>query len=307
MSDSPLRIVTVAYNQGPELEALAASIPEAVSRPWELVVVDNGKPTDSVHKVELAGATVIRPGLNLGYGPAVNWALREYQGDWAVIVNPDVVFSRGSIDELLEGARYWPTGGAFGPMILTPEGLVYPSARKFPRLIAGSGHALLANVWPENPATRAYRENEAVGDAHVVDWLSGSCMLVRMRAFREVDGFDPRFFMFFEDTQFGEDLKKVGWQSVFLPEAVITHEQGTSWKDKPARMLREHHRSAAKYLDGVYSHAYQAPLRAVLHVGLWVRGEVEVQLAKREQRSEGRGEEKPHRSKAKKRVIAQPA
>jgi N-acetylglucosaminyl-diphospho-decaprenol L-rhamnosyltransferase len=210
----------------------------------------------------------------------VNWALREYQGDWAVIVNPDVVFMPGSIDELLEATRFWPKGGAFGPLIRTPEGLVYPSARKFPRLVAGTGHALLANIWPANPATREYRENEAVYEEHVVDWLSGSCLLVRMKAFHEVGGFDPRYFMFFEDTQLGEDLKASGWESVFIPQASIVHEQGASWKSRPKRMLREHHRSAAKYLDGVYSKGYQAPLRAALHVALWTRGEMEVHLAR---------------------------
>lgn len=276
-----LRIITVAYNQGPELEALAASIPGAVSVPWELVVVDNGSPTHAVDRVEAAGARIVRPGINLGYGAAVNYGVKDAGGQWALIVNPDVVFSPGSIDAMIAGAAEWPQGGAFGPLIRTPEGAVYPSARKFPRLISGTGHALLANVWPENPATRTYRENAAVDHAHTVDWLSGSCILVRLAAFRDVGGFDPRYFMFFEDTQLGEDLKKAGWECVFLPQAEITHEQGSSWKERPAAMLREHHRSAARYLSGVYNKGYQAPLRALLTAGLTVRAEVAVRVAKR--------------------------
>ena len=276
-----LRIVTVAFNQGPELAALAASLTHAVSVPWEFVVVDNGGPTDVVTQLEKDGVTIIRTGVNLGYGAAANFGLKDAAGEWALLVNPDVVFTPGSIDALLHAAQAWPRGGAFGPLIRTPEGEIYPSARMFPRLVSGTGHALFAGVWPENPATRSYRANTETSHAHTVDWLSGSCILLRLDAFREVGGFDPHFFMFFEDTKLGEDLRASGWQCVFLPEAEIVHEQGSSWKKRPAKMLREHHRSAARYLDGVYSKPYQAPLRLALHAGLWVRGEIQVLRANR--------------------------
>ena len=278
---APLRIVTIAYNPGEELVAMAKSLPDALSVPWELVVVNNGAESDIVSQLENDGATVLRPGANLGYGRAANLGLEGATGTWGMVVNPDVVFTPGSIDALIDGAKKWPRGGVFGPLIRTPEGEIYPSARKFPRLISGVGHALLANVWPNNPATRAYRENTAVDRAHVVDWLSGSCMFLRMKAFREAGGFDDSYFMFFEDTQLGEDMAAAGWQCVFLPNAEIMHEQGSSWKERPARMLRAHHRSAAHYLDGVYSRPYQAPLRLLLRAGLRVRGELQVWLANR--------------------------
>lgn len=86
--------------------------------------------------------------------------------------------------------------------------------------------------------------------------------------------------MFFEDTQLGEQLKEAGWQSVYLPLAKIQHQQGSSWKDRPATMLRAHHRSAAHYLDGVYSSPSQAPLRLALRAALWLRGELQVLLSR---------------------------
>ena len=282
-TQAPLRIVTIAFNPGVELAAMVQSLPAAVSVPWELVVVNNGEDNDVVLQLEAEGATVIRPGENLGYGRAANLGIEGAQGSWAMVVNPDVVFGPGSIDTMLHGAKEWPQGGVFGPLIRTPEGDVYPSARKFPRLVSGIGHALLANVWPGNPASRAYRENTDVHRAHVVDWLSGSCLLVRVPAFRAAGGFDDSYFMFFEDTQLGEDMSAAGWQCVFLPEAEIVHELGSSWKERPAAMLRAHHRSASHYLDGVYSKPYQLPVRIVLRGALWARGELQVWLANRSQ------------------------
>ncbi len=277
----PLRIVTVAFNPGPDLASMAASLENATSSPYELVIVDNGSDPTIVDDVARRfGAQVIRTGENLGYGRAANLGLAETTSEWGVVVNPDVVFDRGSLDSMLHSTGSWPRGGAFGPLILTEEGEVYPSARRFPRLVTGIGHAVLAHVWDRNPFTRAYKQAGSIEDEHPVDWLSGACLLVRMEAFREVGGFDDSYFMFFEDTQLGEQLKAAGWQSVYLPLAKIYHEQGSSWKDRPATMLRAHHRSAAHYLDGVYPRPAQAPLRMVLRGALWLRGELQVFLSR---------------------------
>ena len=204
--------------------------------------------------------------------------------EWIVVVNPDVVFLPDAIDKLIAAAAAWPRGGAFGPLVRDRAGTVYPSARKFPRLVSGVGHALLVGVWPNNPFSRAYRENADATRAHVVDWLSGSCLLLRREAFDAVGGFDESYFMFFEDTALGEQLASAGWQSVFVPDAEVVHDQGASWRNKPENMIRAHHRSAARYLDGVYSKPWQAPLRWALRAGLKAREELLVRLSRRSEK-----------------------
>lgn len=204
--------------------------------------------------------------------------------EWIVVVNPDVVFLPDAIDKLIAAAAAWPRGGAFGPLVRDRAGTVYPSARKFPRLVSGVGHALLVGVWPNNPFSRAYRENADATRAHVVDWLSGSCLLLRREAFDAVGGFDESYFMFFEDTALGEQLASAGWQSVFVPDAEVVHDQGASWRNKPENMIRAHHRSAVRYLDGVYSKPWQAPLRWALRAGLKAREELLVRLSRRSEK-----------------------
>lgn len=287
MNPEPLRIVTVAYNPGDELALCVESATAATSAPVDFVIVDNGQERETVDSVARAyGATVVRPGRNLGYGVAANRGVAApgARGKWVVVVNPDVVFMPGSIDDLVRAAQSWPRGGAFGPLIRDAEGEVYPSARRFPRLVSGAGHALLSGVWPGNPFSSAYRENADPTRAHAVDWLSGACLLLRREAFDDVGGFDASYFMFFEDTQLGEQLAAAGWQSVYIPQAEVVHEQGASWRDRPESMLRAHHRSAAHYLDGVYARPYQAPLRWALRSGLRIREEVQVRIARRQVR-----------------------
>ncbi|MCL1870959.1 MAG: glycosyltransferase family 2 protein [Promicromonosporaceae bacterium] len=283
-----VRIVCVVYNPGPELRSFAKTLAQATYRPYELVVVDNGDPTDVVRELAAAGATVLRhPGGNVGYGTAANLGAADSAAPWVVVANPDVEWEPGSLDLLIEAGDADPLAGSLGPRILNTDGTTYPSARALPSLSVGIGHALLHTVWPGNPWSREYRQAEATVGAtepRPVGWLSGACLVLRPDAFAQVGGFDERYFMFFEDVDLGDRLGKAGWRNVYVPGAQVTHVQGVSWKHSPAPMIRAHHASAKQYLFDRWGAWWQAPVRLAIGVGLWVRERVEVTLAGWERR-----------------------
>jgi N-acetylglucosaminyl-diphospho-decaprenol L-rhamnosyltransferase len=66
-------------------------------------------------------------------------------------------------------------------------------------------------------------------------------------------------------------MADAGWSSVYVPSAVVTHSGGTPRSGFRSGMLREHHRSLYRYLSRRYSSPAQAPLRALLGIGLLVR------------------------------------
>ena len=170
-----------------------------------------------------------------------------------------------------EAAQRWPLGASFGPLIHTPEGLVYPSARRLPSLGPGIGHALCGWWWPTNPWTAAYRVETTVPVERTAGWLSGSCLLLRRDAFDAVGGFDPGYFMYFEDLDLGDRLGAAGWHNVYVPSAVVLHTGGHATSRDAARMATEHHRSAWRYLSRRYAGWRWLPVRVVLRVGLWLR------------------------------------
>lgn len=266
-----LHVVTIAFNSGDELGRMLHSLPEAAPGiDLDIDIVDNGGETNVVlgaaHRV---GARIIRPGDNLGYGQGANLGFAHSRADWLLLVNPDTEFTPGSITELLRAGRRWPQAGALGPRLVDRTGEVYPSARQLPTLGTGIGHALLAGIWPDNPFTRSYRGS--TDGEHACGWLSGACLLLRAEAFFEIGGFDPGFFMFFEDVDLGMRLGEAGWSSVYVPDATVVHDQGSSWRERPAAMVRAHHASAARYLSRIYSSPLQAPLRGALAAGLGLR------------------------------------
>ncbi len=269
-SPERLRVVAVTYSPGEALEGFMTSLAAATARPVEVVLADNGS-TDGVPEAVAArygSVRLLRTGGNIGYGAAVNAGLAGAPGRYALVANPDVHFEPGAVDELLAVAARWPRAATVGPAIRTPEGELYPSARDLPRLSTGAGHALLGWAWPGNPWTARYRREREAPRERTAGWLSGSCFLVDLEAFRAVGGFDPGYFMYFEDVDLAERLGRAGYLHVYAPSAVVVHEGGHSTRREPHRMQRVHHTSALRYLAGQFPGRRNAPLRGALRAGL---------------------------------------
>ncbi|EHR49206.1 putative glycosyltransferase [Saccharomonospora marina XMU15] len=267
-------VVTVTYSPGETLDRFLDTLDKATDRDVTVVLADNGSVDGAPERAaEREHVRLVRTGGNLGYGGAVNRGVAELDDSvgWVVIANPDLEWDPGSLDTLLEVARRWPRGAAFGPLIREPDGSVYPSARLLPSLGRGVGHALLGKVWPANPWTRAYRQDRALPSERTAGWLSGSCQLVRRVAFDSVGGFDPRYFMYFEDVDFGDRLGRAGWLNVYAPSASVMHIGGQATSKASARMLAAHHESAYRYLADRHRGLLWKPLLWAIRVGLAVR------------------------------------
>ena len=272
-ADLPLRVVAVTYSPGAVLRGFVESIAAATSRPVEIVLADNGSTDGEPERAaaEFGNVRVLSTGGNIGYGAAANAGLTGLTSGYAIVANPDLHFEPGSIDELLEAAERWPRAATIGPAIKTPDGDLYPSARDLPRLSTGAGHALLGWAWPANPWTARYRREREAPRERPAGWLSGSCLLVNLEAFWSVGGFDPGYFMYFEDVDLAERLGRRGWLHVYVPSAVVVHEGGHATQRDPYRMRRVHHASALRYMSGQYPGRTNLPVRGALRAGLGAR------------------------------------
>jgi N-acetylglucosaminyl-diphospho-decaprenol L-rhamnosyltransferase len=211
----------------------------------QVVVVENGEVGSVPAALLDHDVVLVSPGVNLGYGRGVNRGVAAARATLYVLVsNPDVVVHDGAIEALVTYLDDHRDVALVGPKILRPDGTVYPSMRVFPNVWLAGLHAILAPIWPDNPATKRYRSARSDGS---VDWVSGACFLVRRSAFELVGGFDERYFMFAEDMALCWTLREHGFRVDAIPEAVVTHVEGVSRARLSREMLIAHHRSALRF------------------------------------------------------------
>ncbi|WP_420040488.1 glycosyltransferase family 2 protein [Gordonia sp. MP11Mi] len=285
---APFGVVTVTYSSGDYLHNFLRTLSDATQHTPHVVIADNGSTDGAPEKAasEHDNVTLVDTGGNIGYGGAMNRGVAELDPDveFIVIANPDVEWSPGSLDELVAAARRWPRAASLGPLVTELDGSVYPSARAVPDLVSGSGHAVLGAVWPSNPWTKAYRDDEPGLTERPVGWLSGSCLLVRRSAFDGVDGFDSRYFMFMEDVDLGDRFGRAGWLNVYVPSARVLHAKSHSVSKHPEKMIPAHHASAYRFNADRNPGPLRAPLRLALRAGLAVRSKIAVAAALRDRR-----------------------
>ena len=270
-------VVTVSYGSAAVLVPFLDSVRTASSHPLDIVVADNRPDVEISAIATRFGARYLPMESNDGYGAGMNAGVAALQPsvEWLLVSNPDVVLEAGAIDALVRTGDEDETIGSVGPAILNADGSIYPSARAVPSLRTGVGHALFTNFWPANPWTTAYRnDTEADPTRRDTGWLSGACVLVRRSTFEELGGFDPGYFMYFEDVDLGFRLGKAGYRNVYEPAATVTHTGAHSTTAESARMVRVHHDSARRFLGKKYSRAVLWPIRISLNIGLRLRSAI---------------------------------
>jgi N-acetylglucosaminyl-diphospho-decaprenol L-rhamnosyltransferase len=241
--------VVVDYAAGVVLaDCVASLLSEGVA---QVLVVENGDGSGARDVLDAAGldVPVLTSGRNLGYGTGANRGVAACRPTrYLLVCNPDLHVHPGAVDALVQTLESHPAWAIVGPRILTPEGVPYPSVRRFPSMVDGAGHAILGLVSPDNRFTRRYRSNLSSPDEpSEADWVSGACFLVRRSAFEELGGFDEAYFMFAEDMDLCWRAHRAGWGVGHQPAASVTHVQGVSTRRHPYRMLIAHHRSALRF------------------------------------------------------------
>ena len=198
----------------------------ACSRPWPddlhswpLIVVDNG----SDHGLRLpAGATLIAPGRNLGFGGAINAALDQVESPLLLILNPDAQPEPGSLELLVHGFDHHEEMSGLAPKLIGRDG---ESQHRWQLRTLPTGWQLLRQTLFLGGT--AGGEEPASGTA--VEQPAAAALALRRDALAEVGGFDGRFYpAWFEDVDLAVRLEAAGHRLGYLPEARFRHTLGST-------------------------------------------------------------------------------
>ncbi len=266
----PLDVVIVNYRTGPLVVECLASLAAERGRGASLraIVVDNASQDGSAAIIEAAilregwdWARLIPSPVNGGFGAGCNLGIahaldRESDARAVWLLNPDTRVMPGAAAQLAGFLHAHPAAGIAGTALLLGDGTPWPHAFRFPTVLGELERALR---WA--PASRLLSRHSTLrtmgAEAARADWVSGASMAVRREVLEQGLRFDEGYFLYYEETDFCRAARKRGWETWYVPQAVVLHIAGQStgvtgadaarrrvpryWFDSRARYFRKNH------------------------------------------------------------------
>jgi len=222
--------------------AIGAAREERIVRSATLALIDNSEDAPiaeaviRIGKLRFADSGVqlhfLHGHANIGYGIAHNLMLHGTGADYQLVLNPDVDMASDALANAIRWLDAHPDVGAAAPAVTRPDGAPDYLCKRYPAIfdLALRGFAPpLVRRWFRRRLER-YDMRDVIDPANEepvfdVPVMSGCCMLVRRKAIDATGGFDPKFFLYFEDFDWSVRLGKVT-RTVFLPSFRVVHHGG---------------------------------------------------------------------------------
>jgi len=221
------------------LESLYGALGTVEAEVW---VADNDSVDGSPEAVRrrFPAVRLIENRTNLGFAKASNQAMRQSQGTYLLLLNPDTRVKEGAVQRLLSFMESHPEAGAAGTQLLNLDGSKQNSIANFPSLATELlNKSLLRRLFPGRfPGKETYYQEPLE-----VDSVIGACMMVRRQAVERVGWLDEDYFLFLEETDWCFRIKEAGWKIYHCPEAEIYHLQGKSAEVQKQKARVEYYRS----------------------------------------------------------------
>ena len=219
-------VITVNWNTARLIDKLMDSLLEFEAEiDLEVVVVDNNSDPDDSNYLKMLckrykslAMTIIKNNANIGYAEACNFGVDVASGEYLAFIHPDAYLTEPMFAKLIKRVQEGKKIGVIGSKILSESGETVLSAGRANSIM---GIAAGAKFLP--PAKEGER---------FVDWVLGAFLFTKKPIFDELGGFDPRFFMYAEDSDYCLKAKSAGYRVLYFPEVEVVHfGRGSAQKD----------------------------------------------------------------------------
>lgn len=227
-----IAVVALNYNDCQTMISYIDSI-SGYSNIGRIVIVDNQSTDDSYDKLksyynQSEKVVVISSEYNGGYGYGNNFGVRytieKFKSEFILITNSDVHYSEATLEALENMMLSRRDIGVVAPRMLDSSGNItvncawkIPNSKEFVRALIGNRSKLHLSY--------DYNNNELY---KYVDCVPGSLLLVRSKAFQNIQGYDEGIFLFAEETVLGIRLKEKGWKTILLLNSTFVHDHSVS-------------------------------------------------------------------------------
>lgn len=221
-------ISLVSHNQRYDLERLLPSLLSAAELAQaEIFLVDNRSEdgTRAFVQQNFATVRVIENPQRAGYGENHNLNLRDASGRYFVVMNSDMTVELEVFVCLRDYMDQHSDVGIVSPRIFSEDGTIQGLNKRYPTLLD-----LFLRRFVPRPLQRFfqrrldYYEMRDVGYERICDvlFLSGAFMFCRTDLLKALGGFDPGYFLYFEDVDLCRRVQQTH-RTVYFPYVCVTH------------------------------------------------------------------------------------
>ena len=238
-------VIIVNYNTVDDLRRCLKSLPDVPT-----VVVDNASSDGSGAMVrqEFPHVALLQSFVNRGFGRACNEVLPHCTTDYALILNSDIEVTPGAIERLVQVMEDNPRAVACGGQLVYLDSSLQPSCAERLTLwqvfLEQSG---LSKLFPQSRFLGSYFMTWwDHSSTRPVEQVMGACLMLRRGPDGEFPLFDPRFFLYCEDTEICHRLRERG-EILYVHDAVFRHALGASGRASRAEMVSLYNRGKELY------------------------------------------------------------
>ncbi len=275
-----LTVIVVSFNVKGYLSLCLSSALKAMERlgpgQSELFVVDNASSDGSVDWVRRVHPEVQLMALpdNVGFSAANNLAIRQSQGEWVLLLNPDTIVPEDTFERIMEHVHERPEIGGLGVPMFDGTGAWLPeSKRGIPTPWAS--FCRLSGAWRLAPRSRRlnsyYFGHVGPDETADVEVLSGAFMWMRKAALDKVGLLDESFFMYGEDIDLSIRILNGGWVNCYYSETPIVHFKGESTKKGSLSYVRVFHDAMRIFSEKHFAGGQAMAMRWMIRLGIRLR------------------------------------
>lgn len=230
MNDTNVTVSIVTHNSDKiflSLDSLIETLGE--DRTIQIRIFDNASEADYRKHLENYLAypfiEIIFYEENKGFGFGHNANLLGTDG-YGIIFNPDIILSENHLREMTDHLAEQPECGLLAPKILNEDGttqyLIRNHLNVFDYMLRFIPFKFVKKLFAKRLAKFECRDLPDDQDS-LVRMISGSFMVADLAKFNEIDGFDERYFMYFEDNDLCRKMEQAGYKAVYSPQFKVVH------------------------------------------------------------------------------------
>lgn len=231
-----ISVIIVNYHVKKELLACIASIKATTPKvSYEVIVVDNDETKDLANDLLKQFPDVVYvPSSNKGYGQGNNVGVKKAKGKYLFFLNPDTQLLTNCLDLLTTFLNKHKDVGIVAPLLYDKKKNIFPlqGTRELTPLRALFSLSFISKLFPHNPVLKEYWMADWDITKHKeVSVVPGTAFVIRREIFKKLNGFDEKFFLFFEEFDLCKRVKEQ-WKIIMYPKAKVLHHWGASTKER---------------------------------------------------------------------------